>query len=107
MLPARIDGTAPIRFTSKMLFHLRHGELVEADNSTIPYFTEAFDRLVSAVYERHFAVRLLPGQLLVFDQWRYAHGRLPLGTGQEAIPPGQRRLLKQGYVGQAGLGGAL
>lgn len=107
VLPERVDGGTPIRFTSKMLPHLRRGELVEADSSTAPYITEAFDRFVSAAYEHRTTVRLAPGQLLVFDQWRYAHGRMPLGRGQEDVPADQRRLLKQGYVGHASTGGAL
>jgi hypothetical protein len=106
VLPERIDAGTPIRFTSKMLPHLRRGELVEADSSTVPYITEAFDRLVSAAYEHRTTVRLARGQLLVFDQWRYAHGRMPLGRGQEKVPAEQRRLLKQGYVGHASSGGA-
>lgn len=107
VLPQRIDAGTPIRFTSKMLPHLRRGDLVEADSDTVPFITEAFDRLVDSAYQRRTTIRLAPGQLLVFDQWRYAHGRLPLGRGQEAVPAGQRRLLKQSYVGHASTGGGL
>lgn len=107
VLPERVDAGAPIRFTSKMLPHLRRGELVTADSNSVPYITEAFDRFVSAAHDHRTTVRLAPGQLLVFDQWRYAHGRMPLGRWQGVVPAEQRRLLKQGYVGQASTGGAL
>ncbi|MEU8889857.1 TauD/TfdA family dioxygenase [Streptomyces sp. NPDC048442] len=91
---------APIRFTSKMLPHLRHGTLlpVEADE-LVPRVCEAFSHLVDAAHELRSTVRLCPGQLLVFDQFRYAHGRMPLGSGQADVPVAQRRLLKQTYVG--------
>ncbi|MEW1700815.1 TauD/TfdA family dioxygenase [Streptomyces sp. NPDC091278] len=95
VLPENLDGREPIRFTSKMLPHLQRGELV--DDSTPEQTAAAFGRLVAAAEARRITVRLQPGQLLVFDQWRYAHGRMPLGPGQSDLPPGQRRLLKQAY----------
>ncbi|GGX51828.1 TauD/TfdA family dioxygenase [Streptomyces noursei] len=95
VLPERIDNSAPIRFTSKMHPHLERGELV--DTGEPKAVAAAFGRLVAAVEARRMTVRLQPGQLLVFDQWRYAHGRMPLGPGQSDLPPGQRRLLKQAY----------
>ncbi|MEV7085918.1 TauD/TfdA family dioxygenase [Streptomyces sp. NPDC093085] len=107
VLPERIGSGAPIRFTSKMLPHLRRGDLVEADSGAVPSIIDAFDRLADAALRHRVTVRLAPGQLLVFDQWRYAHGRMPLGQGQEAIPAGRRRLLKQGYVGHLSIGGGL
>jgi hypothetical protein len=33
VLPQRLDGRAPIRFTSKMLPHLERGELLKADGN--------------------------------------------------------------------------
>ncbi|MFD7505407.1 TauD/TfdA family dioxygenase [Streptomyces sp. NPDC059850] len=105
VLPKRIDNGTPIRFTSKMQPHLRQGQLVNAEQDTVPYIAQAFDRLVTAAYKHRTTVRLAPGQLLVFDQWRYAHGRMPLGPGQETLPAKQRRLLKQSYVGHVGTGG--
>jgi hypothetical protein len=107
VLPERVDGSTPIRFTSKMLPHLRRGELIAADRGTAQYITEAFDRFVSAAYKHRTTIRLAPRQLLVFDQWRYAHGRMPLGMGQKDVPTERRRLLKQSYVGDAGSGGVL
>ncbi|MET8605672.1 TauD/TfdA family dioxygenase [Streptomyces rubiginosohelvolus] len=96
VLPTLLDGTEPTRFTTKMLPHLKTGELVDADDPAS--VTAAFSRLVEAAYASRSTVRLAPGQLLVFDQHRYAHGRMPLGEGQEQTPVGERRLLKQTYV---------
>ncbi len=95
ILPEDLDSSQPIRFTSKMLPHLQRGELM--DSETPEQVTAAFGRLVTAAEARRTTVRLQPGQLLIFDQWRYAHGRMPLGPGQSEIPPQQRRLLKQAY----------
>ncbi|WP_153812159.1 TauD/TfdA family dioxygenase [Streptomyces sp. SUK 48] len=95
VLPRHLDDREPIRFTSKMLPHLQRGELV--DGGAPEQVAAAFGRLVAAAEARRTTVRLQPGQLLVFDQWRYAHGRMPLGPGQRDLPPGQRRLLKQAY----------
>ncbi|WP_328973467.1 TauD/TfdA family dioxygenase [Streptomyces sp. NBC_00239] len=95
VLPEHLDGSEPIRFTSKMLPHLQRGELVDSD--TPEQVAAAFGRLVAAAEARRTSVRLQPGQLLIFDQWRYAHGRMPLGPAQSELPPGQRRLLKQAY----------
>lgn len=105
VLPEVLDGSEPIRFTSKMLPHLQRGELMDSD--TPEQVTAAFRRLVAAAEARRITARLQPGQLLVFDQWRYAHGRMPLGTGQSEIPPEERRLLKQAYGHRCGrVGGA-
>lgn len=102
VLPQRLDGRAPIRFTSKMLPHLERGELLKADGNLASQIAAAFARLVEAAYQYRATVRLAPGQLLVFDQWRYAHGRMPLGQGQAALSPHERRLLKQTYVTDGG-----
>ncbi|MFJ6809098.1 TauD/TfdA family dioxygenase [Streptomyces anulatus] len=95
VLPEHLDGREPIRFTSKMLPHLQRGELM--DGGAPERVADAFGRLVIAAAAQRSVVRLQPGQLLIFDQWRYAHGRMPLGPGQSELPPGQRRLLKQAY----------
>ncbi|MEU0942283.1 TauD/TfdA family dioxygenase [Streptomyces canus] len=105
VLPEHLDSSEPIRFTSKMLPHLQRGELV--DGRAPEQVAAAFGRLVAAAEARRTTVRLQPGQLLIFDQWRYAHGRMPLGPGQSDLPPGQRRLLKQAYGHRpAPMGGA-
>ncbi|MFJ9379262.1 TauD/TfdA family dioxygenase [Streptomyces sp. NPDC101455] len=104
VLPARIDGGEPIRFTTKMRPHLDRGELIHAEQP--PVTAAAFGRFVDAVFACRSTVRLQPGHLLVFDQHRYAHGRMPLGEGQETIDGDERRLLKQTYVGAGAFGGA-
>ncbi|NYV72808.1 TauD/TfdA family dioxygenase [Streptomyces sp. UH6] len=105
VLPDRLDGTTPIRFTAKMQPHLERGELTEDDDPAL--VAAAFGRFVDAVYATRTTCRLRPGHLLVFDQHRYAHGRMPLGDDQGSLPADARRLLKQAYVGAAPLGGAL
>lgn len=106
VLPEQLDAT-PIRFTSKMLPHLKKGDLVGTDRDRIPFIAAAFNNLVEAAYAHRATARLAPGQLLVWDQWRYAHGRMPLGPYQETVPPDERRLLKQSYVRDAQCGGGL
>ncbi|MFI9078775.1 TauD/TfdA family dioxygenase [Streptomyces sioyaensis] len=103
ILPPQI-GAEPIRFTAKMHPHLQRGELTAGPEPELA--AAAFGRLVDAAYDHRVTVRLDPGQLLVFDQHRYAHGRMPLGEGQSSTSPQQRRLLKQSYVAAAG-GGSL
>ncbi|MFJ7589555.1 TauD/TfdA family dioxygenase [Streptomyces sp. NPDC097617] len=95
VLPERLDGREPIRFTSKMLPHLQCGELV--DGGAPEQVAAAFGRLVAAAEARRTTVRLQTGQLLIFDQWRYAHGRMQMGPGQSDLSPSRRRLLKQAY----------
>lgn len=85
-----------MRFTSKMLPHLEHGQL--ADGADPQKITSAFRALADAACRHREQVRLAPGQLLVFDQLRWAHGRMPLGDGQAQIPSARRRLLRQTYV---------
>ncbi|WP_086796941.1 TauD/TfdA family dioxygenase [Streptomyces caniscabiei] len=102
VLPQCLDGHAPIRFTSKMLPHLQRGELLTSVDHAAPSIAEAFSRLVDAAHQYRATVRLAPGELLVFDQWRYAHGRMPLGAKQDALPLQERRLLKQTYVAPGG-----
>ncbi|MDQ0595746.1 hypothetical protein QF037_000091 [Streptomyces canus] len=103
VLPQRIDGSAPIRFTAKMGPHLDRGELVHAEE---PKSTAAaFGRFVNAVSVCRSTIRLQPGDLLIFDQHRYAHGRMPLGDGQNCYPADERRLLRQTYIGAGAFGG--
>ncbi|RRR85975.1 TauD/TfdA family dioxygenase [Streptomyces sp. RP5T] len=102
VLPPNLDGRAPIRFTSKMLPHLHRGELLDTDGPLASRIAAAFERLVDAAYQHRATVRLAPGQLLVFDQWRYAHGRMPLAGNQAGLAQQERRLLKQTYVAAAG-----
>ncbi|MGP3684476.1 TauD/TfdA family dioxygenase [Streptomyces sp. IBSNAI002] len=88
----------PVRFTAKILPHLEKGELLTAGTDT-RRVADAFGRFAALVERRRTTVRLLPGQLLVFDQHRYAHGRMPLGPDQAVLAPDERRLLQQTYVG--------
>src|SRR5580658_24313 len=91
------EAGAVVRFTSKMLPHLRQGELVDPRVSAVAA-AEAFDRLVGIARSATDTYPLHPGQMMIFDQYRYAHGRMPLGPGQDDLPDTSRRLLKQAYV---------
>jgi hypothetical protein len=42
------------------------------------------------------------GDVLIVNQHRFMHGREPLGAGQEAVPPADRRLLLQLFLRSAG-----
>jgi alpha-ketoglutarate-dependent taurine dioxygenase len=102
IVPEHLEWGFPVRFTTKMGPHLDKGELVDTALAPADQAGGAFDRLVAAVYAQRTTVRLRPGQLLIWDQQRYAHGRMPLGEGQAAIAEGERRLLQQAYVAEAG-----
>ena len=103
VLPEHIDGSAPIRFTAKAYPHLQRGELVDSEKPQAT--TAAFGRFAAAVVACRSTIRLMPGDLLVFDQHRYAHGRMPLGEGQDCYDADKRRLLRQTYVGAGAFGG--
>jgi TfdA family taurine catabolism dioxygenase TauD len=96
LLPVELQPGIPIRFTTKMLVHLKRGKLVEAGIAQAA--ATAFERMVKLADANTVKYRLRPGQMIVFDQLRYAHGRLPLGADQRALPEHTRRLLKQAYV---------
>ncbi|MBV6702765.1 TauD/TfdA family dioxygenase [Kitasatospora aureofaciens] len=102
IVPEHLEWGFPVRFTSKMGPHLDKAELIDTTLLSADQAAGAFGRLVAAVYAQRTTVRLRPGQLLIWDQQRYAHGRMPLGDGQGDIADGERRLLQQAYVGEAG-----
>jgi hypothetical protein len=54
--------------------------------------------LVDLLAEDQERLLLGPGQLLLVNQAVIAHGREPLGAGQERIPPAARRSLQQSFV---------
>ncbi|GAA1889795.1 TauD/TfdA family dioxygenase [Asanoa iriomotensis] len=98
IVPSRLDWGVPVRFTSKMGPHLDNGELVDTGLVPAEKAAAAFGRLRGAVEAQRITYRLRPGQLLVWDQRRYAHGRMPLRIDQDQIPENTRRLLHQTYV---------
>ncbi|MFE7133536.1 TauD/TfdA family dioxygenase [Streptomyces sp. NPDC057638] len=106
VLSSAADPAAgPVRFTAKALPHLERGELLHTGPGDAAPTVAAYRRLAQAALAHRTTVRLAPGQLLVFDQWRHAHGRMPLGPGQHRLPEDGRRLLWQTYTG-APAGGA-
>lgn len=78
--------------------YLQRGELVDGTDAARQEAASAFGTLADAMLRHRTEIRLRPGQPLVFDQLRWAHGRMPLGPDQETIEPGRRRLLRQTYV---------
>lgn len=96
VLPSALRAGAVIRFTEKMATHLRRGLL--ADPAILPAAAAAFDRLVERVHHHASDYLLQPGQMIVFDQRRYAHGRRALGQRQDLVDMEARRLLEQAYV---------
>ncbi|MBX7551546.1 TauD/TfdA family dioxygenase [Streptomyces sp. tea 10] len=98
IVPERLEAGFPVRFTSKMGPHLDKGELVDTAHVPATQAAAAFARLTDAVYAERVTYRLRPGQLLVWDQQRHAHGRMPLGEGQDQVPEDSRRLFHQTYV---------
>lgn len=96
IIPPDLQPGTVIRFTAKMLPHLRRGDLVEPRLRATA--AAAFGRMVLSARQNAWRTVLRPGQMIVFDQFRYAHGRMPLGKGQETVPLTSRRLLRQAYV---------
>lgn len=96
---ALFDG-AWTRFTSKMLPHLDGSATVFAqdalaDQARIRDALLRFDALLQA---HSYRARLRPGQLLIFSQRHFAHGREALGFDQANLPQRSRRLLRQAYI---------
>lgn len=87
-----LDGLPPeegfVRFTAKML-----GDRDPEDPAT--QAARALERELVAGQQRF---RLERGDLLLINQHLNCHGREPLGHGQEQIPEGSRRLLRQVFI---------
>ena len=80
-----------VRFTAKML---TEPGLDEAHAS-------AARELAGHLAEGQPSLMLQRGDILIVNQHRYMHGREPLGAGQEAVPPADRRLLLQLFLRSA------
>ncbi len=59
---------------------------------------DVLERLQAILEKNQVVLQLRPGQALVVNQLLNAHGRLPLGEGQERIPSSERRDFRQGFV---------
>lgn len=77
----------PVRFTAKMLADMSLGTQRDA--------LEALDRQLTATQARFL---LRPGELLIVDNHRMAHGREALGYPQTEVAPDVRRALHQTYL---------
>lgn len=76
-----------VRFTAKMLPSMEAGK-----------YKDAACALEQALIDLQEAFLLLPGQLLILNQRVVAHGREPLGPGQNALPRDKARYLRQTYM---------
>jgi hypothetical protein len=83
-----------VRFTAKML---AQPGLDEAHAS-------AARELAGQMVAGQTSFILRRGDLLIVNQHRCVHGREPLGTGQEHVPPEARRLLLQLFLRSTGTG---
>jgi hypothetical protein len=81
-----------VRFTAKML---TEPGLDEAHASAA---RELAGHLIGA----QTSFMLQRGDVMIVNQHRFMHGREPLGAGQEAVPPADRRLLLQLFLRSAG-----
>jgi Taurine catabolism dioxygenase TauD, TfdA family len=80
-----------VRFTAKML---TEPGLDEAHASAVRELT---GHLIGG----QLSLMLQRGDVLMLNQHRFMHGREPLGAGQEAVPPTDRRLLLQLFLRSA------
>ena len=85
--------TGFVRFTAKMLTEPGLGEA----------HASAARELAGHLAAGQTPFTLQRGDLLIMNQHRCLHGREPLGTGQEDLPPTARRLLLQLFLRSAGL----
>lgn len=93
-------GEGFVRFSAKMIPHLDGTDDVMGAEA-VGRADEARDAML-ALYDvlkaQRQTLKILPGELVVFEQRRLAHGRCPLGAGQARVPEGQRRSLLQAYL---------
>ena len=76
-----------VRFTAKMLPEMPDNDL-----------KRLLQRFQQVLIQSQECFMLRPGQMLIVNQLLLAHGRLALGAGQERIPAGRRRYLRQTYM---------
>jgi hypothetical protein len=77
----------PLRYTGKLLA-----------STTDPIHQAALHRLSVVLDSATETIMLHSGQLLVIDQRRALHGRLPLGSDQASVPNEARRLVMHTFV---------
>jgi hypothetical protein len=61
-------------------------------------FSHALKAAARVLERRVVTVPLREGNLLIMDQHRVVHGRFPVGQGQNALPPEQRRLMLLSFL---------
>ncbi|CAM3772229.1 TauD/TfdA family dioxygenase [Mesobacillus zeae] len=95
-----LAGRRVYRFTSKMDQHFEKEGLVltHEGEQKKQKIIGSFTRLSEAAEKVREEFVLQPGQILIFDQLRFVHGRGVLGPNQQAIPEDKRRLISQCYA---------
>jgi hypothetical protein len=81
-----------VRFTAKML----------TEPGLDDAHAGAARELAGHLAEGQVSLMLQRGDVLIVNQHRFLHGREPLGSGQEAVLPADRRLLLQLFLRSAG-----
>lgn len=84
--PFAVLGDERVRYSGKLL-----------DSLDDAVALTALLRLQNRLARRTVEVLLEAGDLLIVDQRKALHGRMPLGSGQEKLPAGSRRLLMHGF----------
>lgn len=77
-----------VRFTAKML----------AEPGLAEAHTHAAKELAKQLVAGQVCFTLQRGDFLIVNQHRWVHGREPLGSGQQGVAPGDRRLLLQLFL---------
>jgi hypothetical protein len=83
----RSTSVPRIRFTAKML-----GDVSD------PLQRAALNEFYEALVSIQDIIELRAGDMIIYNQWVSAHGRLPLGHGQEKYPLERRRLIRQCFI---------
>ncbi|WP_186131932.1 TauD/TfdA family dioxygenase [Burkholderia gladioli] len=93
-------GAGVVRFSSKM-FEIDGNikqEIVSKNESSRNLLASALKSLRLSLQKHRIDILLSRGDLILFDQRIFAHGRSALGPGQCDLPIEQRRLLMQAYL---------
>jgi hypothetical protein len=81
----------------------KRGKAKNMQDKMLPDMPDSYDKQLltkigTLLEENKEAFLLKPGQLLITNQQIMAHGREPLGQGQEYIDPANRRYIRQSYI---------
>ncbi|MEM1052886.1 MAG: TauD/TfdA family dioxygenase [Pseudomonadota bacterium] len=88
VIGSAVEGFHLLRFTGKILPGMDRAH---------PHFAP-FKRFSDILESQRLEMMLEPGDLLVFQQRKFAHGRTSLGPGQDRLDISKRRYLRQGFI---------